>query len=414
MRGGPLAALLLASAFAGCLTQSEEVAPTGAVAGLLDVPVAKVADPWYDAEGIPNTRYHEPGHSPFHTLEEIEARLFDWEARYPDLVRVDVIGRSIEDRPIWDVVVTDERVPGPKLSPLIDGGHHANELAGIEIALFTVDFLLENHAKNETVRGLLSDLEVHVVPIVNPDGYVRGQRGNALGVNLNRNYDIDWGDPAGASNPVMGQLAHATGQNVNSVPIVAENCGSAPFSEPETQAMRDLFVRLAPTGAFYLTGHTPTHALTAPWGAFNVPFAIPPEHDAVFSSVFDYVRRNTEYQAGKSGWGKTDAGLPYSSSGSSQDYFYLVAKRPAFTLEVEFWYTSVKDPDYASRQYLEPYEGLRYWMDATLPIPMFLLSNAKALAAWELPTAPAVVPESSIPPPPSHRFLFVEPPIILH
>lgn len=384
--------LLVGPLFAGCVERDGGLATSSLAdaAALPDLPLARVLDPWYDAPGRPTTHYHWVSDAPFHTLDHIEARIRGWEERYPDLVRVDVVGYSLEGRPIWDVVVTDETAPGPKITPLIDAGHHANEASGIELALYIVDHLLENHATNATVRELLDTLEIHVVPIVNPDGYVRQTRGNALGVNLNRNYDIDWGNPLGASNLVMGTVAHATGQPMISVPIVLENCGSGPFSEPESRAMAGLFERLRPTAAFYLSHHTPTHALTAPWIAYAPPFPMPPEHEAIFQNVFDWVRGRTEYQAGHGGWGNTDAGLPYAASGSSQDYFYMVARKPAFTFELEFWYTSAQSQGYPLN-FVE-YEGLRRWLDASLPVPMYLLMNAARLAEWQTPKDVTLVP----------------------
>lgn len=407
------AALLLGTALAGCLGLGDEGLDASSAA-LVDLAVLPVEDDWYSAQGVPNTHYHAAaqGEAPFHTLEEIEAKLLGWQEAYPDLVSVEVIGESIEGRPLYDVIVTNQNVPGPKLAPILDGGHHANELGGIEIMLFTVDFLLQNHERNATVREIVDTLEVHVVPLVNPDGYVVQTRGNALGVNLNRNYDVDWGNPGGASNFVMGTLAHATGEPMPSIPVVAENCGPGPFSEPESQAMRDLFERLKDRTAFYLTGHTPTHAVIAPWAAFEPPFPVPEEHHAVLEAELSWIRENTEYEAGKAAWGNLSAGLPYSASGSSMDYYYVTTGKPAFTLEVEFWYSSATSEGFPARA-LAPYEGLRYWMDATLPIPIHMLENAARLSAWELPTETTIVPGAWSPDLPD-RSGHPHPPIAVH
>jgi carboxypeptidase T len=395
--------MMVAVGWAGCLAADD---PDRAASTQPDLPVTRVADDWYDLQG-PETYVDHllgfyTGQQAYHTLDELSEKIVAWNETYPDLVDVRVIGHSIEKRPIWDVIVTDERFDtaadgAAKLTPLLDGGHHANELGGIEYTLYTVDFLLENHATNATVRQLLRDLAVHVVPLVNPDGYVRQTRGNALGVNLNRNYDIDWGNPLGASNFVMGTLAHATGQAMPSVTIVAENCGSGPFSEPETQAMRDLMHELAPTAAFYLTGHTPTHAVISPWAAYEHPFEIPADHHRVLEAELQWIREHTQYEAGKAEWANFSAGLPYSASGSSMDYFYVVAEKPAFTVEVEWFATAVTSDAWPTRQ-LQPFEGLRYWMDATLPLSMHLLLNAQALADWDDVPDTTLVPEGSVPP----------------
>jgi hypothetical protein len=391
----------LAILMTGCVGMGA-VVPQGALLPPPDLPAVRPATDFYNVSGEPtSTRYAglAPGAQPFHALEEVAAHVEAWNATHPGLVEVRTLGASREGRPLWEVVVTNEARPGPKPALLIDGGHHGNENAGVEMALYLVDFLLENQARNATVAGWLDEVEVHTVPLVNPDGYVAQSRGNALGVNLNRNYDIDWGNQLGASNGVMGSVAHATNRSMPSVIVVAENCGPGPFSEPETQAMRDLMAALGPRLVGYLTYHTPTNALAAPWSAFDPPFPLPPEHDAFFEHVLQWTRDNTEYRAGKAQWANFSAGLPYAASGSSQDYAYANYEVPAFTLEIEIWFTSVTSKGYAERTYLEPYQGLAYWMEASLPIPLYLLANWKNLDAWALPEISPPLPEG-VPPPP--------------
>lgn len=415
MRALPLvmaATLVAAGLLAGCLAAEVPVEVSAlAAAGAPRLPLTD----WYNVTGEPNTRGTQSGGAPFHTLEEIEAKIQAWNATHPGLVDVSVVGSSIEGRPIWQVVVSNESRAtgpdgGPKLAPLLDAGHHANELAGIEQALFVVDYLLDNHGRNATITAIVDDLEVHVVPLVNPDGYVRQTRGNALGVNLNRNYDIDWGNPLGASNLVMGTLAHATNRSMPSVAIVAENSGSEAFSEPETQAMRDLQASLGARMAFYMTMHTPTNGFIGPWSAYDHP-PLPAEDHAVIESVLEWVRTHTEYEAGKAEWANFSAGLPYAASGTSMDWAYSQHHVPAFTLEIEIWYTSVTSGDYAGRGggMVLPYDGLAYWMAASLPVPMYLLANAAALKAWGQPTAEPPLPEGVPPLLPADRVKVDEP-----
>lgn len=398
-----LALTFLATAFAGCADGGSS--PSDAMAGerTLDVPLRLPTTDFYNRTGRPFASNITTGlvptapAEPFHTYEELAKHVAEYAEKRPDLARVETIGKSRQERPLWDVILTDSRAAGPKTYVLIDGGHHGNEIAGTELALYVIDFLLENADANATVRRMLETLEIHVVPLVNPDGYVAQTRGNALGVNLNRNYDVDWGNPYGASNPVMGQLSARTGQPVQSVGIVAENCGDRPFSEPESRAIRDLMERLHGRLAFYLTHHTPTNGVVAPWSAGDPPFEIPARDAGVFEAELAWIRKNTEYAAGKAQWGNFSAGLPYSASGSSQDWAYLRHGVAAYTLEVEIWITSITDPDYLARN-RAPYAGLPYWMKATLPIPWHLLVNSENYAAWQPPDAWVPLP-AGVPPP---------------
>src|SRR5688500_5466571 len=198
---GLLAFLVMAS---GCLSNGpgdstlDEVLPG-------DQPMQPVGSAYYDAPNA-GELYAErsarhlgggptSGSLQFHTIEEVGAHILELNTTYPGLVGVTVLTQSHEGRPVWDMVVTDESVPAEgKLVAILDGAHHGNEYAGGEVMLYTADLLLENHANNSTVRDMLRSLEIHVIPVVNPDGWVAATRFNGNGVNLNRNYDIDWGN----------------------------------------------------------------------------------------------------------------------------------------------------------------------------------------------------------------------------
>ena len=87
------------------------------------------------------------------------------------------IGHSVDGRAIRPVVLGD---PAAAHRVLVVGCIHGNEPAGIAIT------------RQLIAAGAPVGTEIVVVRSVNPDGCARGTRGNAHGVDLNRNFPSNW------------------------------------------------------------------------------------------------------------------------------------------------------------------------------------------------------------------------------
>ena len=97
----------------------------------------------------------------------------------PQLVQSEILGYSVENRPIELITLGN----GPD-HVLIMSTIHGNEDAGTPLV----------HRLIERLRvrpSILNGCTVYVIPVANPDGYANRTRGNANGIDLNRNFPAD-------------------------------------------------------------------------------------------------------------------------------------------------------------------------------------------------------------------------------
>lgn len=139
-------------------------------------------------------------------------------------------GRAINIIKISDNVGVDEDEP----EVLFVSCHHCREIVTPEIALDIIARLTTGYGNDPTITALVDQYEIWVAPVCNPDGleYVwnvnnlwrknRKDFGNGqFGVDLNRNYDLNWQALCGASNSPSSNVYR----------------GPAPGSEEETQTI---------------------------------------------------------------------------------------------------------------------------------------------------------------------------------
>lgn len=106
------------------------------------------------------------------TNEEIDATLQAWQKAHPQLLSVQTIGRSHEDRPIWLLAITNQATGADTAKPAvwIDANIHATELTAATAALYIAHGLLTGYGSNERITRLLDSSVYYIVPRVNPDG----------------------------------------------------------------------------------------------------------------------------------------------------------------------------------------------------------------------------------------------------
>ncbi|MFX0203763.1 MAG: M14 family zinc carboxypeptidase [Candidatus Hodarchaeota archaeon] len=159
----------------------------------------------------------EPNLEAIMTFEEVEKELLALEKRSEGQIQVDIAGYTLENRPLYIAKIGQ----GPK-KMWIQGRIHGDEPYGNDTCLEFLKTLLSSD------KVLLDEMTFWIIPCYNPDGSELFWRGNALGVDLNRDWCriyrwmfwVEWEDPT---------------LNQRDFPILPAEVG---YFQPESQAFR--------------------------------------------------------------------------------------------------------------------------------------------------------------------------------
>lgn len=263
----------------------------------------------------------------FHSYQETEQELASIEETYPDIAKVHVIGTSLEERNISAIKISDQVGSEENEGEILFlGCHHAREWISVEVPLMLAKLLTANYSTDPDIKALVDNSEIWIVPIVNPDGleysiYVyrywrknrRDNRDGTYGVDLNRNYDFKWGfDNQGSSPDSISQVFR----------------GQSPFSEPETQAIRELVAKH--DFKAIVSYHNFSQVILYPWGykaepsqiddlLYTLSQAMSERIQAVHGRIYDYGRASSTL---------------YLTNGDTTDWALGVYAIPSFTIEL--------------------------------------------------------------------------------
>ena len=283
----------------------------------------------------------------YYTYDEMVQELNQIASNYPNITHLVSLGQSWYGREIWAMKVSDNAAQNEgEPSVLITGIHHAREPITCSICIDFINWLTQNYGINDSATTIVNTDEVWIVPVVNPDGYVfnetyddpwgngwrkncRDNNGNGQmepdsdGVDLNRNYAYQWGYDNSGSSPD---------------PTSDTYRGPAPFSEPCTQAIRELCDTF--NFLYALNYHSYGNYVIVPWGYINqwVPSPDSEVYHAMAESMTTYIGVPNNYT-----WGTAGQTVGYNANGVSDDWMYGEQQEKekcfAFTSEIgeSFW-----------------------------------------------------------------------------
>jgi len=237
------------------------------------------------------------------------------------IAKMETVGYSVQNRPIMGVRFTGQgwQSGGPRV--IVDFQLHAREWIVGMAGVYAVEAMIQ---KAQDDPSWLSGMEIVVVPTVNPDGTIysetserfwrKNMRVNSgsscLGVDLNRNFGVMW-----------------------SVNESSNRCsdtfyGSAAFSEPESQAIKNL-VDEAPV-TLHLDVHSYSEVILAPWSYSYDPHPRRAEIDVPGRAMTDAVNAKfgKNYRYGGSEILYTAAGVCPDYATSQGGFGYTYELRP--------------------------------------------------------------------------------------
>lgn len=256
----------------------------------------------------------------YFTYQEMLDILDTMAARFPNIISVKkIINDTIlthQSRPIYYVVISDnpnnEQEDEPQI--LFNALHHAREPGSLSQLIYFMYYLLQNYENDSKIQYFVNNTAIYFVPCINPDGYLfnqqqspsggglwrKNRRSNSdgtMGVDLNRNYGYEWGFDNNGSDTIGLSDVYR---------------GTAPFSEPETRAIKYLCENHQFEIA--LNNHTFGNLLIYPWGYQQNLYS---PDSANFVNIAQHLTRFNQYN-----YGTANQTVGYVVNGSSDDWMY--------------------------------------------------------------------------------------------
>lgn len=290
----------------------------------------------YNIEAADMTAHYQSRFDPaktmggYRTLSEVYLAMDSIAAAKPTIVLAKwSIGTTIEGRPIYVMKISDnpaldENEPEVYYNAAI----HAREVITPEVLIYFMRYLTNNYGVLPQVTDLVNNRELFFTCVVNPDGYYfnevdepgggglwrknrRPNGGGAFGIDLNRNFGYQWGYDDNGSSPDPTDDTYR---------------GTAGFSEPESQGIRDFII--SRDFAITLSFHSYSDLFLWPWGYDRI-YTV--DND-IFQAMGDSIRASAGYAIGPP-WQ-----LLYPVNGSTDDWGYgeqtVKEKNYAVTIEV--------------------------------------------------------------------------------
>lgn len=266
------------------------------------------------------------GEDLYSTYAELTTALKKLAVDNPSFVSLSSIGQTSEKRELWMLRIgTEQNLADQKPGVIYMGGHHAREHLSVDVPLKWAQYLVSEYNKgNQQIVSLVQSRDIHIIPLVNPDGAEYDISGDKYklwrksrvdyktghyGVDLNRNYGYKWGQDGASKNPKDDTYR-----------------GPSAFSEPETQAIKK-YIEDHVNITTLQTTHTFSKLILYPWGHTYDPI-----QDAQGRLVHEKMAAQMSKWNGYKAQSSSDL---YLTSGDTTDWSWGEHKIISFTFELD-------------------------------------------------------------------------------
>jgi len=134
--------------------------------------------------------------APYRPYTDVESFLATAEAQYPALCRRVNLGQTLQGRTLWALCVSkDVNLQSDEPEVCFISTMHGDEPVGTENLLNLITLLTTQYNIDSRVTNIVNNVELWIVPVMNPDGYMASTRGNSNGIDLNRNFPDPYTSP---------------------------------------------------------------------------------------------------------------------------------------------------------------------------------------------------------------------------
>ena len=297
-------------------------------------------------------------------LNEITDYINNIVALRPDLASTDIIGQSWEGRDMFSVTIsapdTAQNPRADRPAVFIFSTVHAREWIAPMTTTYFASKFVEDYDTNPRIQSILDSTRIVIVPVGNPDGYLytwsdyrywRKTRREGYGIDINRNWEYEWGGSGSSGN---------TGSDTYR--------GPHPFSEPETQALRDKALSYGDKLAAHIDYHSYSQLILYPFGFAG---GRAPEPDRTYFRTLSRELSDDIRTIFGERYNAMQATSLYAAAGNSIDWFYGELGIESLAFELRTTGSFNPSPDHILPNAQENYYGFQRYAERVLEPVVF-------------------------------------------